>query len=85
MVKREKRDGESNESLMRGFTRAVQSLGFLKEKKKSQYRERKPNKRKLRESAMRKSEKQKERALLIKQGKLEERPQYGSRSSRSSR
>jgi len=78
VVKKDKGDNESNESLMRGFSRAVRSLGFLKQKKKSRFLEPKPNKRKVRTDALRRAKKTAEREYLIKIGKIEERPQYGS-------
>lgn len=77
MIEVEKRDGESNDSLMRRFSRKLQSSGVLFRKKKMQYMERKPNKRQLRESAKIRTARQVERAFLIKIGKLEETPRFG--------
>jgi ribosomal protein S21 len=75
----EKKEGESNDSMMRRFTRKVQSSGTLIRKKKGQYRQKEPNKRARRISAIRRTKAQQERAYLIKIGKLEETPRFGPR------
>lgn len=67
-----KREGESNESLMRRFTRRVQSTGMLIRVKKGQYLAKKPNKRAQRLAAIRRSKVAEEREHLRKIGKLDE-------------
>lgn len=67
-----KKDNESNESVIRRFTRKVQSTGLLIQKKRIQYREKRPNKRQQRQSAIRRRRMQQERDFLIKTGKLTE-------------
>lgn len=67
-----KKEGESNESLMRRFTRRVQSTGVLNRVKKRQFLTKKPNKRAQRLSAIRRTETAKEREHLRKIGKLDE-------------
>ncbi|MFH1781559.1 MAG: 30S ribosomal protein S21 [Patescibacteria group bacterium] len=67
-----KKEGESNESAIRRFTRKVQSSGFLLQAKQKMFVVRKPNKRKVRESAIRRKQIQDEREILRKTGKLDE-------------
>jgi hypothetical protein len=65
-----KRDGESNESLMRKYSRAFRSSGFGDDAKSHQVFHRKPNKNQQRKSAKRRREAREEREFLIKTGKL---------------
>lgn len=67
-----KKEGESNESLMRRFTRRVQSTGMLNRVKKRQFLAKKPNKRAVRLAAIRRSKVTAEREHLRKIGKLDE-------------
>lgn len=67
-----KKEGESNESLMRRFTRRVQSTGMLNRVKKQQFKAKKPNKRAQRLAAIRRSKVAEEREFLRKIGKLDE-------------
>jgi len=79
----EKKEGESNDSVMRRFTRKVQSSGVLIRKKRGQYREKEPNKRAKKISAIRRTRSKAERAYLIKVGKLEETPRFGPRKKKN--
>lgn len=83
MITVEKKEGESNDSVMRRFTRKIQSSGVLIRKKKGQYREKEPNKRARRISAIRRTRSQQERAYQIKIGKLEETPKFGPRKKKN--
>lgn len=92
VIEVEKKDGESNDSLIRRFTRKVQQSGILIHSKKSRFREQKPNKRKIREDALRRVEIREKNEYLRKIGKLEEQPkgfqkgfQRKGRQSRPSR
>lgn len=76
MIKVEKHDDESNESLTRRFTRKVRSSGLLIEKKAKQFHARKPNKRTQRDSAIRKAERREEVEFLIKTGRMDPEPVY---------
>lgn len=67
-----KKEGESNESLMRRFTRRVQSTGVLNRVKKRQFLAKKPNKRAVRLAAIRRGKMAEEREFLRKIGKLDE-------------
>lgn len=70
MVIKDKRDGESNESLIRGWTRAVRSGGFTESAKQHQTFERKPNKNQQRKSAQQRRISREQREHDIKTGKL---------------
>lgn len=72
MVDVKKKDGESNESLIRRFVRKVQSSGSLLQAKGKQFHEKKKNKRQLRAAAQRRSVIRAEKEFLRKIGKLEE-------------
>lgn len=77
MITVDKKENESNGSLMRRFSRKVQSTGLLIQKKKRLFHEKEPNKRAKRDSAIRRKRSQDERAYLIKVGKIEETPAFG--------
>lgn len=81
MVEVNKKNTESNESLVRRFVRKVQSSGKLLQVKKIQYRQPKLNKRKQRVSAIRRAKSKAEKEYLRKIGKLEENT-YQSRGSK---
>lgn len=83
MINVEKKEGESNDSVMRRFNRKIQSSGVLIRKKRAQYREKAPNKRARRLSAIRRTRAQDERAYQIKIGKLEETPRFGPRKKKN--
>ncbi|MBU0732005.1 hypothetical protein KKC88_03945 [Patescibacteria group bacterium] len=70
MVEVVKKDGESNESEIRRFTRKVQGSGKLILAKKNMFVQGKPNKRQQRLSAIRRSKKEEEIDLLKKTGKI---------------
>lgn len=72
MVHVNKKNNESNESLVRRFVKKVQASGNLFQAKKKQYHQPKLNKRKTREKAQRKAEITAEKEFLKKIGKLEE-------------
>jgi ribosomal protein S21 len=80
MLEVKKKEHESVDSLLRRFHRKVQQSGILVEAKKVRFYERPKSKRRRRESAIRRTELRKERDILRKLGKLEERPRdrYGS-------
>jgi ribosomal protein S21 len=80
VIKVEKHDDESNESLTRRFTRKVRSSGLLNQKKSKQFHARKPSKRAVRESAIRRAERKEEVEYLIKTGRLEPTPAFGPRN-----
>lgn len=79
MISVTKKDGESNDSLSRRFTRKVQSTGLLIRKKRLQFRTRTKNKRAVRISAQHRARLTAERAHLIKIGKLKEKTKIASR------
>ena len=82
MVKVEKNDGESNESLIRRFVRKVQTSGRLIQAKKNMFVQPKPNKRQLRQSAIRKKKIEEEKDYLRKIGKLEDnKDKYGRKKA----
>ena len=76
MVQVKKKNGESNEGLVRRFVRKIQSSGKLLQVKKKQFQQPKPNKRKVREQAIRKTKVKNEKDFLRKIGKLDDRS-YG--------
>ncbi|HLD21580.1 MAG TPA: hypothetical protein VJB65_01655 [Patescibacteria group bacterium] len=78
MIQVVKKDKQSNESLMRLFSRKVQSIGLLKKKKKDEFFKKKPKKNQLRKDAIHRNRKKTEETLLIKTGKLKvQEPQFG--------
>ena len=82
MVKVEKNDGESNESLIRRFVRKVQTSGRLIQAKNNMFVQPKPNKRQLRQSAIRKKKIEEEKDYLRKIGKLEDnKDKYGRKKA----
>ena len=72
MLEIKKKESESNESLIRRFSRRVRQSGFLFEVKKNKYRENTPNKRKLHDDALRRNKVRSEKEYLRKIGKIEE-------------
>ncbi|MBI3120075.1 MAG: 30S ribosomal protein S21 [Candidatus Kerfeldbacteria bacterium] len=81
MVEVRKKDNESSDSLIRRFTRRVQSSGILLHVKKIRYHERRKNKNQIREDAIRRAKNKEKQDYLRKIGKLEEvvRPKHSSR------
>lgn len=78
MVEVVKKEGESNESAIRRFTRKVQGSGKLILAKKNMFVQPRPNKRQQRLSAIRRKKKEDEIALLKKTGKIvDHRDRYG--------
>lgn len=72
MVEVRKRENESNESLLRRFTRQVQQSRVLIRAKRVRFYEAPKNKREIRESARRRQRIQTEREYQRKIGKLDE-------------
>jgi len=72
MVEVRRRPNEGPESLFRRFSRKVQQSGVLLQARKVRFFSRKQSKQKLRESAKRRVELQKERERLIKLGEIDE-------------
>ncbi|MCW1929990.1 MAG: hypothetical protein KIH62_001580 [Candidatus Kerfeldbacteria bacterium] len=79
MISVTKKEGESNDSVSRRFTRKVQSTGLLIRKKRLLHRSRKKSKRAVRVSAQHSARLAAERAHLIKIGKLKEKTRLASR------
>lgn len=79
MVEVKKKDNEGVESLIRRFSRRVQQSGVLLQARKVRFHERKKNKRKVREEAIRRAALMAERERLIKLGEIDE---YSSLPSR---
>lgn len=79
MVEVKKKDHEGVDSLIRRFSRRVQQSGVLLQARKVRFHERKKNKRKVREEAIRRAELMAERERLIKLGEIDE---YSSLPSR---
>ncbi len=73
MLEVKKKDHESVDSLLRRFHRKVQQSGILVEAKKVRFYEQPKSRRRRREDAIRRTEIRKERDVLRKLGKLEER------------
>lgn len=65
-----KKSGETNQSLVFRFRKAVQKAGILLEARKQMYHDRKPNERVIKERALRRVQKQKEYERLKKLGKI---------------
>lgn len=80
MVEVKKKDNEGADSLIRRFSRRVQQSGVLLQARKIRFHERKKNKRKVREEAIRRAELMAERERLIKLGEIDE---YSSLPSRN--
>lgn len=73
VVEVKKRDHESAESLVRRFHRRIVASGLILEAKRGRFYQRPKSKERRRAEAIRRSELRKERELLRKLGKLEER------------
>lgn len=72
MIEVRRRNNESNESLLRRFSKRVQQSGVLIRAKKRRFFEAPKNKRAVRVDALRRQNIREERELLRKMGKLEE-------------
>lgn len=81
MVESRKKESESNDNLIRRFTRRVQSSGILLHVKKIRYHQPKKNKNQQREDAIRRAKFRTKQDYLRKIGKLEE-PTGGFRGRR---
>ena len=68
----EKRDGETNESLLRRFTKKVQSTGLVRTKKEKAFKQVKKNDNKKRKEALAKKQIKEQYDYLRKTGRLEE-------------
>ena len=73
-----KKDGETNESLMRRFTKKVQSSGMIIRAKQSKFKESPKNRTQQKRDALRKKEIKKQYDYLRKSGKLEDSTTGGS-------
>jgi len=74
-----KREGESSESLLRRFSRKVQSSGLLIRTKKGQHFVREKSRNLRREDAVQRTLIRKKNDYLRKIGKLEDKPMRGGR------
>lgn len=83
MIHEQKKENESNESLIRRFTRKVQSSGVLLQKKSKQFYQRKMNKHQRRASAIRRKKMGDEYAYLVKIGRIVETTFYGKPNART--
>jgi ribosomal protein S21 len=72
LVETKRRKGESFDSLLRRFTRRVQTSGKLIETRKYRFHAKKPNQTTKRDSALRRIESREQRDYLMKVGKLVE-------------
>ena len=72
MVEVRRKEGESNESLLRRFTRQIQQSRILLRAKRGRFYEPPKNKREIRENARRRQEIRERREYLRKIGKLDE-------------
>ena len=72
MVEVRRKEGETTGAMLRRFTRKVQLSGVLIRARKTRFYVSKPTKRAMRESALMRIKKGKERARLEKLGKLKE-------------
>lgn len=72
MIEVRRREKESVESLLRRFTRRVQQSGVLIEARKSQFRQPKKSKLRIRQEAIKRDEIKAEKEKLRKLGKLED-------------
>lgn len=79
MVEVKRKKGESFESLLRRFGRRIQESGKVLEARKIRFFSEKPNKNKVRESALRRLEKREKRDYLMRIGQLKEEPRKQSR------
>ena len=73
MVYIKRKDRETTASMLRRFGRRVQQSGILLRARKIRFYESKPTKRSQRERALKRNSLQKERARLVKLGKLKPR------------
>lgn len=83
MIKENRTERDSNESLMRRFSRTVMSTGLVKKKKSKLFFNRKPNRRKVRESAIRRRTRSEQREYDLKTGRLKEQPRFGRGRTKS--
>ncbi len=79
MVEVKRKKGESFESLLRRFGRRVQQSGKVLEARKIRFFAEKPNKNKVRESALRRLEMREKRDYLMRIGQLKEEPRKPAR------
>lgn len=79
MIVAKKKEGESSESLLRRFSRKVQSSGLLIRTKKGQYHVREKSRNLRREDAVKRSRIREKNEYLRKIGKLEDKPIRGRR------
>jgi len=72
MIEARRKDGESVGSFLRRFTRKVQQSNVLTKARRTRYLEPKKSKRKVKESAIRRSKIANEKETLYKLGKISE-------------
>lgn len=82
MVEVRKKEGESNESLLRRFTKRVQQSGVLIRAKKGRFFESPKTKREVREDAIRRKSIRERKEYLRKIGKLDDLISHGKRPRR---
>ena len=83
MVEVKRKKAESFESLLRRFSRRLQQSGKALEVRKLRFRASKPNKTKLKESALRRLQIREKREYLIKVGQLKEETKQATNKRRS--
>ena len=71
MIELKKKERESSSSLLRRFTKKVRQSGVLLKARRNMFRARPKNKRKLRDSALRREKLRDLRAELVKLGEVE--------------
>ncbi len=72
MVEVKKKEKESSESLIRRFSKRVQQSGVILRARNVQFREKKKNKRKIKEDAIRRHQIRQKKEYLRKTGQLED-------------
>mgnify|MGYP001587933778 CR=1 FL=1 len=71
MIELRKKDKETSANLLRRFTKKVRQSGVLMKARKNMFRQRVKNKRKVKESALRRNKLKELRAEMVKLGEIE--------------
>ena len=71
MIELRKKDKETSANLLRRFTKKVRQSGVLMKARKNMFRQRVKNKRKIKESALRRNKLKELRAEMVKLGEIE--------------
>ena len=71
MIELRKKDKETSTNLLRRFTKKVRQSGVLMKARKNMFRQRVKNKRKIKESALRRNKLKELRAEMVKLGEIE--------------